>query len=66
VSLVTIRVTRAEAHQLLSYLQDRDQGDGAGWYYGDKAQFEKRHESIREVLTRAIERHASTSNEVQP
>jgi hypothetical protein len=60
-SLVTIRVTRAEAHQLHSYLQDRDQGNDAGWYYGDKAQFEKRHASIIEVIERALERATPTS-----
>jgi hypothetical protein len=61
-SLVTIRVTRAEAQQLLNYVSDRDMGEGAGWYYGDKAQFERRHESIKEVLRRAIERHTDTSS----
>jgi hypothetical protein len=61
VSLVTIRVTHVEAQQLLNYVSDRDMREGAGWYYGDKAQFERRHESIKAVLARAIERHADTS-----
>ena len=59
--LVTIRVTPAEARQILAYCDDRDQGEGAGWYYGSKRSFEKRHRSIKEVIKRALERAASTS-----
>ena len=67
--LVTIRVTITEAYQLLSYLNDRDGGSDAGWYYGKKSDFEKRHASLREVLERAIARHsdgANACNEVKP
>ena len=55
--LITLRVTKAEAYQLFSYAAHRDIcGDGAGWYYGNKAQFQKRHESILEILQRAIDK----------
>ena len=61
-SLVTVRVTKAEALQLLSYATHRDEcGEAAGWYYGNRAHFEKRHNSILEVLARAIDRHTDTS-----
>ena len=35
--------TKAELDQLISYAEHRDRD---GWYYGPKAYFEKRHESI--------------------
>jgi Domain of unknown function (DUF4224) len=63
-SLVTIRVTLAEARQLLAYAEDRN--EAGGWYYGSKKSFDKRHESIMEILTRAIERASSTSEAATP
>lgn len=51
--LITIRVTKTEAEQLLSYAEMRDR---ECWYYGRKDQFEKRHSSILEILRRVLEK----------
>lgn len=62
--LVTIRVTQAEADQLLSYVAHRDIcGEAPGWYYGNKEHFERRHASLVEVITRAISTNADRENE---
>jgi hypothetical protein len=54
-SLVTVRLTRTEAEQLLSYAAHRDIcGEAPGWYYGNREHFERRHASILNVLTRAL------------
>ena len=42
-----MKLTATEIDQLLSYVEDREQ---VGWYYGNKAQFEKRHENIKREL----------------
>jgi hypothetical protein len=39
------KLTRALVEQMRSYFDDRDE---VGWYYGNKEQFEKRHEIIRQ------------------
>lgn len=52
--LVTIRVTKAEAQQLLAYVNSRDHGYGAGWYYDRKKDFERRHASLKEILERVL------------
>ena len=36
--------------QLLQYLDDRDHGWDSGWYFGNKEQFEKRHDFLRKYL----------------
>lgn len=55
-SLVTIRLTKAEARQVLQYLTEWEDGPEAGWYYGKKHDFTKRHHSIRECVERALEK----------
>jgi len=41
----TIKPLRlAHFNQILTYLEDREQDE---WYYGNKKQFNKRHEEIR-------------------
>jgi hypothetical protein len=55
--LVTIRVTLAEARQMLAYAEERDRNY---WYYGEQDKFEKRHESIKEILERAIDKAAAS------
>ena len=44
-----LRVTHFE--QLRSYLDHRE---NAGWYYGNKEQFEKRHEDLKKWLNEII------------
>lgn len=41
------RFTKTELEQLYSYCEDRER---EGWYYGNKKQFENRHESIKKKL----------------
>jgi len=43
-----------EIRQLLSYAKERER---IGWYYGNKAQFEKRHENIIKILTKTHDKH---------
>ena len=52
---VLIPFTLAETTQLLEYVLDRDRGDGCGWYYGNKEQFEARHSSIIDKINSALE-----------
>ena len=59
--LVTIRVTKAEAQQLLAYVNSRDQGEIAGWYYSPKKDFERRHASLKEILERVLVSEPDTS-----
>lgn len=54
-SKVLIPFTKAEVDDLIEYVLERDRGDGAGWYYGNKAQFQKRHDSIIGKLNTALE-----------
>ena len=42
-----MKLSATELDQLISYVYDREQ---VGWYYGNKAQFEKRHENIKREL----------------
>ncbi len=62
-SLVTVRMTRAEVAQMLDYLHDRDHGREAGWYIGNKDQFERRHASIRECLERSLGKTTNADRE---
>jgi len=48
-----LKLKRTEWQQLLSYIEDRERD---GWYYGNKAQFEKRHEHIKSVITSLMEK----------
>jgi len=41
--------SRAYIEQLASYVNNRD---NEGWYYGNKAQFEKRHKEIKEWVNK--------------
>ena len=50
-SLVTLRMTRAEARQLLGYLQERERTD---WYYSPRKDFERRHSNLRTLLMRVL------------
>jgi hypothetical protein len=47
--------SRAYLAQLLSYVEHRDLSNDYGWYYGNKNQFEKRHEAIKEWLQQQVE-----------
>ena len=47
--------TKTELKQLLNYLVDRDNGNSAGWYYGNKLQFEKRHFEIQTRIERILD-----------
>jgi len=50
---VSIRgLRRIHFEQLLSYLEDNER---QGWYYGNKAQFEKRHEELKAWLNGIID-----------
>lgn len=42
-----MKLTSTELNQLMSYVLDREQ---VGWYYGNKEQFEKRHQNIKKEL----------------
>ena len=50
VSIKGLRKTHFE--QLLDYLRERDE---SGWYYGNKPQFEKRHDELKVWLEEIIE-----------
>jgi len=52
---VLIPFTKTEIVDLIEYVLERDRGDGAGWYYGNKEQFQKRHDSIIDKLNAALE-----------
>jgi hypothetical protein len=60
---INLRFSLAEVLQLLSYARARDEGDDAGWYYGDKDAFEARHKRIIDRLDDTVGRvkdHASS------
>ena len=42
-----MKLTGTELEQLMTYVLDREQ---IGWYYGNKEQFEKRHQNIKKEL----------------
>jgi hypothetical protein len=48
-----MKLTIPQLQQLLSYVHDRER---EGWYYGNKEQFEKRHEQIKTALYAEIAR----------
>lgn len=47
------KLTLTMLGQIESYLDDRDSPD-EGWYYGNREQFEKRHQAIRAWLAQEI------------
>jgi len=47
-------MTKAEAQQLLSYVNARDEGADSGWYYAPKKDFERRHGSLKAILERVL------------
>ena len=49
---MTVVLRRAEADQLLSYLEHRDR---TGWYYGNRHQFEMRHIVLKTKLEAVLE-----------
>lgn len=50
-----MKLTRTMLEQLQSYVEDRDRdGYDGGWYYGNKAQFEKQHAAIKEWLAEQL------------
>ncbi len=49
-----LEFTKAEVQQLLSYLNGRDQGVDAGWYYAPKKAFEARHIRLKQKLEIAL------------
>jgi hypothetical protein len=53
--ILSIKLSRAEASQLLSYTVQREIGSDAGWYYGSKASFDARHASIKQKLEEALD-----------
>lgn len=53
------KFTRAEARQLLSYAEARERPvtfEQGYWYYGNRENFEKRHERIKDKLTQKEEK----------
>ena len=46
-----MKLRRAHIHQLLSYLDDCE---SSGWYYGNKNQFIKRHNELKNWLTELL------------
>lgn len=50
--VLALELTRTEADQLLDYALHRER---EGWYRGNRAQYEKRHECIVEKLCVALE-----------
>jgi len=53
---VKIALTQAQVAHILACLHARDEGNDAGWYYGSKAHFEKRHKTIKDALYAALAR----------
>lgn len=51
---VAVKLSKAEIQQLLSYLEERDSGSDAGWFFGNREAFESRHKSLREKLILAL------------
>ncbi|KKM80354.1 hypothetical protein LCGC14_1340720 [marine sediment metagenome] len=60
VSIKGLRVTHF--YQLLSYMKDRDE---AGWYYGNREQFEQRHKDLQKWLEGIID-YASSEGIIIP
>jgi hypothetical protein len=47
--------------QLIAYVKHRDSGYDSGWYYGDKKQFESRHNELLKLLE--LERSTAAKDE---
>jgi len=60
VSICGLRVTHLK--QLLAYVEDRE---NSGWYYGNKKQFEQRHEELKRWIE-AIINYANNEGVVIP
>jgi len=55
-----MRMTLAHWNQLASYIQSAEMD---GWYYGNKANFRKRHEEIKKwVIQQAITKNKPLKN----
>jgi hypothetical protein len=52
------KFTAAQAAQIESYINHRHQGRDAGWYYGNRVQFEERESQIMNELA---ERRTNTT-----
>ncbi len=50
---ITLKLSEAELDQLRQYVHERDCGENAGWYYGNRKQFEKRHAYLGNILSDA-------------
>jgi hypothetical protein len=48
----TVRLTVTELHQLLDYVQHCE---NEGWYWGNKAQFRKRHDKLKAWLNAQVD-----------
>lgn len=53
---------KAHLQQLLSYVEERER---EGWYFGNREQFEKRHNELKEWLKAAVE-YAYSEGVVMP
>ena len=53
ISLQGLRVTHLR--QLQSYIYARKNGNPAYWYYGNKKQFEKRHNELKTWINNAVD-----------
>ncbi len=51
-----LKLSKTMLAQIASYADDREQ---SGWYYGNKAQFEKRHEAIKAWLQQELTKESS-------
>ncbi len=55
-----MKLTDTELQQLMTYVLDREQ---VGWYYGNKEQFEKRHQNIKRELDLLLVLHNAKEND---
>lgn len=47
---IPLYLTPAEMDHIASCIDHRDVGHDAGWYYGNKEDFEKRHTRLRVLI----------------
>lgn len=57
-----LKLSRTMLAQIASYADDCEQ---QGWYYGDRAQFWKRHEAIKAWLRQELERKSTAVSSVE-
>lgn len=55
-------LTRAEIAHVLSCLRSCDCGGDAGWYYGNKRQFDKRHAALLRLFYQGASRASDLDN----